>query len=150
MRRSPLFVALAKSSLVVRRAFFGSTLLLRVLLAFTLKDVSDPWHGVQQEQHDLHVLPCERGNRASWRDDGCLVGRCALSWVKLLVRLKIHKCGGSKEATVEVWIGAGQTRPQPQVKGWTRPGVVDNYLRFSLKSSTFRLLHRLSAEIGIL
>jgi hypothetical protein len=42
VRRSPLLVALAKSSLVVSRAFFGSTLLLRDLLAFTLKDVSDP------------------------------------------------------------------------------------------------------------
>jgi hypothetical protein len=87
-----------------------------VFLAFTLKDVSDPWRDGQQEQHDLHVLPYEREIRASWRDGVYLVGRCALSWVKLLVRLKIHKCGGSKKATVEVWIGAGQTRPMCMTK----------------------------------
>jgi hypothetical protein len=55
VRRVPLFVALAKSSLVVRRAFFGSTLLLRGFLAFTLKDVSDPWRDELRVQHDLHV-----------------------------------------------------------------------------------------------
>ena len=62
----------------------------------------------------------------------------------------IHKCGGSKEVTVEVWICMGQTRPQGPAWGVAPPTLVDNHLRFSPKSPTFRLLHRLSAEFGIL
>ena len=50
------------------------------MLVIKPKGVCVPLHGVLLIQRDLHVWPYERGNRASWRDDERLAGRCALSW----------------------------------------------------------------------
>jgi len=49
-----------------------------------------------------------------------------------------QKYGGSEEATVRVWIGAGQT----QRSGPLSSRIVDNHLLFSQMGSTLRVLHR--------
>ena len=49
-----------------------------------------------------------------------------------------HKYGGSKEVTVRMWIGVGQTRDLALAGSQ----VVDNHLLFLLLGSTLRVLHR--------
>ena len=83
----PLLVVRAKSCAEVKRADTGSTrgfftelyLVIKSKRTLTLRRVSGPLHGELKELRVLRELPCVRGSHASWRDGGCLAGRCALS-----------------------------------------------------------------------